>query len=188
MAVFLEERSAQALLEGLLPKILPPDVHTTFVVFEGKQDLEKQLVRKMRGWRVPDTCFVVLRDQDSGDCSVIKKRLQELCGEAKRPGALIRIACRELESWYLGDLAAVEQAFDLNGIAKKQGTKKFRNPDSLGSPSKELIVLTKHKYQKIAGSRTLGPLLSLDGQNQSVSFNIFLAGITRVLSSTCPPC
>ena len=46
---FLEELSAQALLESIIPKILAHAPSCRFVVFEGKQDLENNLVRKMRG-------------------------------------------------------------------------------------------------------------------------------------------
>ena len=37
----LEERSAEAMLKIVLPKVLPEDVQVIFTVFEGKQDLEK---------------------------------------------------------------------------------------------------------------------------------------------------
>ena len=64
---FLEEESAKVFLTGLLPRFLPNEWHTQYVVFEGKQDLEKQLVRRLRLWRMPNSLFFVLRDQDSGD-------------------------------------------------------------------------------------------------------------------------
>lgn len=51
----------------------------------------------------------MLRDKDSGDCVETKNRLAGICRDAGKPNALIRIACHELESWYLGDLSAVEQ-------------------------------------------------------------------------------
>jgi len=147
LVFFLEERSARELLEGLLPRFLPMDkVTPRYVVFEGKQDLEKQLVRRMRLWRTPNTHFVVLRDQDSAVCQDVKRRLVELCLEARRPGVLIRVACREIESWYLGDLAAVEQALGTSGVARRQGKQKFRDPDHLGSPSRELASLTDRHY------------------------------------------
>ena len=49
LVFFLEEPSAREMLKGLLPRFLPPDVESRFVVFEGKQDLEKQLEKKLRG-------------------------------------------------------------------------------------------------------------------------------------------
>lgn len=51
---------------------------------------------------------------------MIKKRLQALCYEAGREDVLVRIACHEIESWYLRDLAAVEQGLDITGIARHQ--------------------------------------------------------------------
>lgn len=73
LVFFLEEPSAKAMLEGLLPRLLPEDVHPRFVVFEGKQDLEKQLERRLRGWVQPDSAFLVLRDQDSGPVNRSRK-------------------------------------------------------------------------------------------------------------------
>ncbi|MFZ4789520.1 MAG: hypothetical protein ACOYMW_01190 [Candidatus Competibacteraceae bacterium] len=109
--------------------------------------MEKQLVRRMRGYRNADAHFIVIRDQDSGDCQVIKARLQQFCLVAGRPNAVIRIACRELESFYLADLAAVERGLGIAGLAKRQSYEKFRTPDQVGSPSQELQKLTSGRYQ-----------------------------------------
>ena len=182
LVFFLEEPSARALLEVLLPRFLPMDVVTLrFVVFEGKQDLEKQLVRKMRVWRTPDTHFIVLRDQDSANCKDVKNRLVELCRQAHHPEALVRVACHEIESWYLGDLAAVEAALDVSGVARHQERSKFRDPDRLGPPSQKLHALTGGVYQKIGGSRAMGPHLRLDGGNRSHSFHAFVKGLKRTV-------
>ena len=75
---FLEELSARRMLEGVLPRLIPSDVNVHYVVFQGKSDLENQLVRKLRFWLLPDSVIVVLRDQDAGDCHVIKRKLAEL--------------------------------------------------------------------------------------------------------------
>ena len=73
LVFILEGRSVRVLLETLLPRVLPMEkLQVRYVVFEGKQDLHKQLVRKMRLWRTPNTQFVVLRDQDSGDCKGVE--------------------------------------------------------------------------------------------------------------------
>ena len=45
LVFFLEEPSAQEMLKGILPKILPENIQPRFVIFDGKQDLERQLVR-----------------------------------------------------------------------------------------------------------------------------------------------
>jgi hypothetical protein len=179
LVLFLEEPSAKAMLEGLLPRVLPADVETRFIVFEGKQDLEKQIERRLTHWQTPHSLFVVLRDQDAGDCREIKQRLTAKCVSAGRDAALVRIACRELESWYLGDLAAVEAAYGQRGLARLALKAKYRQPDLLGSPSAELEKLTRGQYQKVDGSRRLGPMLDLQA-NLSRSFQVFLEGIARL--------
>jgi len=182
LVFFLEEISAKVLLEGLLPRVVAKgQVNWRLIPFEGKQDLERQLVRKMRSWRTPNTRFIVLRDQDAGNCEKVKKGLVALCREANQPQALVRVACREIESWYLGDLAAVEVALKVEGLVGKQNKSRFRNPDSLPNPSIELEKLTAGKYQKVSGSRAIGPYLHLDESNLSHSFHSFLAGIRQLL-------
>lgn len=177
---FLEEKSAKEMLEGLLPKILPTDATLQFVVFEGKQDLEKQLPIKLRAWRDPAAIrFIVLRDQDSGDCKTIKQGLVATCVKAGKPNSLVRIACHELEAFYLGDLDAVAQATGLTNLGRQQQKTKFRDPDKLIRPSQELKKLVP-EYQKVAGSRAIGRCLTISN-NKSQSFNALVAGIQKLI-------
>lgn len=180
LVFFLEEQSAQAMLESLLPRVLPADVSFRCIAFEGKQDLEKQLGKRISGWMQPDSHFVVMRDQDSGECFQIKERLTNICMQAGRPDTLVRIVCHELESWYLGDLEAVERALEIKGLSTRQRNKKFRQPDRLENPKQELRRLTTNHYQQISGSRAIGRHLSLEN-NCSVSFHVFISGIKRLL-------
>jgi len=180
--VFLvEELSAKAMLESLLPRMLNADIRFRCIPFQGKQDLEKQLARKVRGYQNDRVRFIVLRDQDSHpDCTVIKRRLLNLCtqsGKANR--CLVRLACKELETFYLADLHAVEQALELGGLGAKQHSRKFRTPDQLGSPSRELKTLTSQSYEKIAGSRAIGMRLDIDNE-RSPSFRNLVAAIRRL--------
>jgi len=179
LVFFLEEPSAKAMLEGLLPRILPDGWMARYVVFEGKQDLNKQLQRKLRGWQQPQCLFVVLRDQDSGECQKIKAELVQQCTEAGQPQTLVRIACHELESWYLGNLKAVQQVLNVPYLARQQNNRKYRSPDKLGNPSQELLKLTAQKYQKVGTSRQLGPHMLAD--NTSISFGHFLTGLRRLI-------
>ncbi len=182
LVFFLEELSAKRLLENLLPRMFPEKLVTMkFVVFEGKQDLEKRIVLKMRHWLTPNTRFIVLRDQDSADCQDIKDKLVDRCRQAQHPEALVRVACREIESWYLGDLRAVEQGLGIKNIAKEQQSRKFRDPDRLENPSTELQRLTGQRYQKVSGSRAIAPYLKLDGSNRSHSFRVFITGVQRMV-------
>ena len=178
LVFLLEEPSMRYCLEGLLPR-LAPDLEYVLVPHEGKQDLEKSIPTKLRGWKYPEDQFVIVRDQDSGDCVTIKEDLVHLCQEVGKEPALVRIACRELESWFLGDLAAVEQATKTKNLAKLQGKQSYRDPDRLGSPSQELKRLVSG-YSKTRGARDIGKVLSLEG-NTSKSYRVFVSGIRRVV-------
>jgi len=68
---------------------------------------------------------------------------------------LIRIVCRELESWYLGDLAAVAQAFNRPQLGQQRQKSKFRQPDDLGNPKQELKKILP-EYTQIAVSQRIG--------------------------------
>lgn len=180
LVFFLEEASARAMLEGIIPRLLSEKVAVRYVVFEGKRDLEDHIIRRLRGYLVPDAMFVILRDQDSSDCHELKTSLVEKCRQAGKSDVLVRIACHELESWYLADLYAVEKGLRLTGITEMQNKKKFRTPDNLSNPYQELRSLTKNKYQKVGGSRAIGPHLDLSNQ-RSRSFSVFITGVKELI-------
>jgi hypothetical protein len=178
LVFLLEEESARALLEHVFPHLTPEgsQIHPRFIVFDGKQDLEKQLSRKLRGYLNPHARFIVMRDQDAGDCKKIKRSLTALCPSTHRLRTKVRIACRELESFYLGDLRAVEAGLGITGLAAKQGQAKFRDPDLLASPAREIEKLTGNRYQKVGGSRAIAPYLDL-GAPGSRSFRHLLQAV-----------
>lgn len=184
LVFFLEERSAREMLKNFLPRILPElnNIAVRYVVFEGKQDLERQLRRKLRGLCVPDTRFVVMRDKDQADCTEVKCRLVGICRDAGKPDVLVRIPCHELESWCLGDLNAVEQGLQIPGLARQQERVKYRSSDRITNPVQELRRLTNERYQKIAGSWAIGLHLSPDA-NRSHSFTVFVSGLRRLVQS-----
>jgi hypothetical protein len=145
-------------------------------VFEGRQDLEKQMPNKLRGYLNPRARFIVMRDQDQADCRKVKRSLAALCTRAGRPQTTVRIACRELEAFYLGDLHAVEKGLNISGLAGKQNKARFREPDRLVHPSYELQKLTGNRYQKVAGSRAIAPHLNLQAP-RSRSFHHLIRAI-----------
>lgn len=149
--VFLVEGYAEkSLLETLAPRVLPPGYAYKVLRFHGKQDLEKSLRRTLRAWLNPQARFLILRDQDAGDCLKIKAGLLKLINEAAcaRPFK-VRVACRALESWYLAQLDVVGQVFSQNHLGGQQNKKKFRKPDTLHNPDRELEKLTGGRYQKM---------------------------------------
>lgn len=97
----------------------------------------------------------------------------------KRRPTQYRIACREIESWYLADLLAVERELGIKGLSQHQNKRKYRAPDYLHKSSEELRLLTNHVYQKVSGSRSIGPFLQLDNR-RSNSFKVFVDGVRQV--------
>lgn len=179
--VFLmEEPSMKEVLEVILRQVMPEDIAFLLIAHEGKRDLELSIPRKLRAWQNQEARFVVLRDQDSADCLTLKNKLRELCEAAGRADCLVRIVCRELESWFLGDLKAVADAFNLPKLTKLAGKEKFRDPDKLGNAASELRKLVDG-YQKIGGARAIAPFLD-PSRNQSTSFQVFLSGLQRLIA------
>ncbi|MBL0508517.1 DUF4276 family protein [Aeromonas caviae] len=180
LVFMLEEPSAKAMLESVLPRFLDDTITTRIFYFEGKQDLEKNVVRKIQLYQNPNARFIVIRDQDSQpNCMVTKNKLLDLCKKTgKSHHCLVRIACRELETIYLADLQAVEKGLDIKNINKLQETKKFRSPDQLENPKKELKVLTNNKYQNISGSREIGKHLDLNN-TRSPTFKNILGAVKK---------
>ncbi|MEW6072556.1 MAG: DUF4276 family protein [Planctomycetota bacterium] len=173
----LEEFSMKILLDGLLTRLCP-GLRFLCVPHEGKQDLEKSLPRKLRVWKEPGVRFVVVRDNDDGDCHARKRDLVTLCRKGRREDALVRIACQALEAWYLGEPDALAEAFgdeSLRGIGQKA---RFRNPDAVSQPALALERLVP-AFQKVSGARRMARHLTRD-RNRSRSFHALMAGIDRL--------
>jgi hypothetical protein len=177
LVCFVEGRAEKVLLAEVLSRMKVGGPEPIIIAFDGKQDLEKQLVRRMRGWTDASARFLVVRDQDAGSCKDVKARLVGLCKSSGKKTFLVRIACHEMESFYLGDLAAVEDGLNVTGLREQQQRRKFRNPDAVPSPKQELKRLTAGVYQEIAGSRAIARHLDLWGGNRSQSFGHLLTAI-----------
>jgi hypothetical protein len=177
LVFLLEEPSLKEFLDNYLPRLLP-GLDFLCVRHEGKQDLEKSIPRKLRAWQ--GATFVVVRDNDGAQCRDLKARLVGLCAQGKRPDTLVRLACQELESWYLGAPEALAEAYARPAISEVGRKAKFRNPDVLGSPSRELGRLIP-EFRKLDGARRMGKAMPISPvANQSRSFQVFVAGVCRV--------
>jgi len=179
LVFLLEEPSMKYLLDSLLPRILPKDVEFQTIPHSGKRTLEVSIPRKLRGWNEPgEIKFVIVHDQDTKDCIVLKNHLLQLCKDSTRP-VLIRIACQELEAWYLGDFHALSIAYNkpkLLAIGKKN---KYRFPDKIPAP-KEALKKIVPEYQQIQGAKIIAPLMDINN-NASVSFQQFVTGVQRIV-------
>jgi hypothetical protein len=96
LVFFLEEPSIREMLQAVLPKLNLQGITIRYMVFQGKQELEKELTRKIKGYQTPN-----------------------------------------------------------------------------------------HRYQKISGSRAIGPHLDLHN-TRSPSFKNLITGIKRLLATPCP--
>lgn len=180
--VFLsEEPSIRTLLDGLLPRLFP-GLRFLCVPHEGKQDLEKSVPRKLRAWQEPGVRFVVIRDNDGGDCRALKDHLLGLCEEGQRRDSLVRIACQELEAWYLGEPEALAEAFADPSLSTLHNKKRYRQPDEILKPSNVLETLIP-AFQKISGARRMATKLTRD-RNRSSSFQALISGIERMLEAS----
>ncbi len=185
LVVLVEEQAMKEVLDTLLPSLLPSGYPFLVVPHDGKSDLERSIPRKLRRWAEPAD-FVVVRDQDGADCRALKLKLCAICTAAGRPDTLVRIVCNELESWFLGDLQALETAFALHGIAGRQGERKYRAPDRLTNAKQELLRIVPG-YREIAGARAVAPHLTAE-RNCSRSFVIFATGVRRMTAVHVEAC
>jgi hypothetical protein len=180
----LEEPSMRVFLNDLLPRLVP-GLPFLCVSHEGKQDLEQSIPRKLRAWREPGVYFVVVRDNDGGDCHSIKARLVELCRKSGRGDTLVRIACQELEAWYIGQPEALAAAYSMPRIAELCRKAGYRAPDSIAQPAKRLAKLIP-EFQKVSGARLMSALLS-EENNRSPSFRAFISGVRRLAEAIKSP-
>lgn len=183
--ILVEEPSMKNLLEIILPKILPEGYLLNENCFirphQGKSDLKKSIPRKVRAYQYlhQPVKLIVIQDQDSNDCLILKRNIVELITEndASLP-YLVRVACRELENWYLGDMNAIQQVYPSFKAKKHQNKTKYRIPDNVFG-SAEMDKLVK-EFSKGRASKTIPHHMRIEG-NRSPSFNHLISGIQRFL-------
>lgn len=182
LVVFVEEASARIVVEALLQRLLP-DGSCIVVPHDGKGDLVKSYPRKIGAWEYPKSVpFIVLHDNDGGDCAILKKRLTHLVPPRKKSRTRIRIVMQSLEAWYLGDFEALAAAGLIKPEKAKQlnGNAKFRNPDRVTNAKEEFFRLHDESGQ-MAVARLIAPHLNFD-RNRSHSFKIFVQTVRDLTS------
>ncbi len=179
-----EEPSAGNFLRVILPKILPEDYALDINCFirthEGKNDLQKSIKNKIKAWPHwgRPVKVLVIHDQDANDCEQLKSSLLDLFKGTPTP-AVIRIACRELENWYLGDLDAVEAVYPATKASSLKAKAKYRNPDNL-SGANEMRLLTSD-FSKSHASKTIPKHMNINNNN-SASFNHLISGVQKLIA------
>lgn len=185
LEILVEEHSMEVFLKGLLPRILPVRFKVGENCFiyphEGKSDLQNRLPKRVQAYKSypEEVLLLVIQDQDSADCKVEKNKLVLLVeGANDKISYLVRIACRELENWYLGDLFAVEKLYPKSKASKLNRKAKFRDVDHIIG-SHEMNKLSK-EFAKISCARGMAPIIDIE-ENHSKSFNQFINGLYKFL-------
>jgi hypothetical protein len=174
-----EEPSMGQTLRILLPRIFQDFrefEHWLVINHQGKSDLEQSFPKKMLNWQEPGVRFIILRDNDGGDCRALKERLVSKA-PAGVSGFQVRIVCQELESWFLGDMEAVAAAYPAAGRHAQFKSLSKLEPDRLTNASDLIQKLTgtgaKVRRAEEIAQHMKPPL------NKSSSFQVFLSGVSR---------
>lgn len=202
LVFFLEEPSAEAALNNLLPRMLPAEATWELHPFQGKHDLLHKLPSRLRAyarWIPRDFGLVVLLDQDLQDCRVLKDQLESMAASAglatkTNPGpggwfnVLTRIAIEEIEAWFFGDAQALSAAFPRLGRGRLRQAW-LSNPDAIQGGTWETLerVLQRAGYfpsglAKIALARDVSERMD-PARNTSQSFQRFWQGLEALVSS-----
>ena len=199
LEVLVEEPSAEAALRHLLPKLVPITVRWKIVNLKSKPELLKKLEARLRAYRVrveqgEDVRILVLVDRHDDDCLVLKRELATAAARAglstrSRPGGdgrfrvVNRVVVEELESWFLGDPAAVRAAFP-SLPAANPGSAPFRSPERGGWKALHRYLrkngIYRGRYPKIDAARRIAPKMDVTA-NRSVSFQQFRAGLAALV-------
>ncbi|MFM6368048.1 MAG: DUF4276 family protein, partial [Dolichospermum sp.] len=132
----VEEASTEIALNLIVPKIIG-NIHTFKIHnFQSKDRLLKRLPERMKAYAnfIPDDWrIVILVDEDRSDCQELKKKLynaSSVVTQKKGNIVLHRIVVEELESWFIGDVAAIRTEYEKIPASLSQQAK-FRDPDTI---------------------------------------------------------
>ena len=184
----VEEPSIAEVLKIILPKILPQGwiLNENFFVrpHQGKSDLKNSIPQKFKTFsKLPfNTGIIVVQDQDANDCRQLKRELIDLCNQnnSKPCPYRVRIVCHELESWYLGDVVALESVFPRLFKAKNYKNKDLcKHPDSVITPKRRLKKIFGD-YPQIETAKKIAAQMNVNN-NKSDSFNQFKNDILALI-------
>lgn len=196
--ILVEEPSAVAMLEQLMPQLLQTNETWRPVPHRGKDQLLLELPRRLKGYanrlmHEPDLRVVVLMDADR-DCRKAKAQLEKIVADAGlrsktatpagQPFKVItRLAISELEAWFLGDRDAISAAYP------RVHTNHFKG---ISTPCDELPDAweTLHRllqrsgyypgrYLKVEVAEQIAARLD-PSQNESPSFRYFCEGLAEL--------
>lgn len=201
LEVLVEEPSAKAALQELLPKLLPPETSFAVHAHQGKPALLRKLPGRLAGYAAmdwPDLRILVLVDQDEEDCIELKAKLERMADEnglvtkSRAAGETFqvvnRIAVEELEAWFLGDAEALRRAYPQ--VPAQFGSRApYRDPDAIRGGTAEALGRLLHRaghfgtalLPKISVAGAVAPHLN-PSRNRSRSFRCFCEGVEALVS------
>lgn len=199
LELLVEEPSAEAFFQTLLPRILPPACTFTVHAFQGKNDLLSKLEARLKGyasWLPADWRIVVMLDRDDEECGGLKQQME---GFAQRAGlrtrtrargpdwqVVNRVTVEELEAWYFGDWAAVRSAYPRVSahVPQRQG---LRDPDAIRGGTWEAFEREMQRagyfkggLAKIDAARAIAAQFRPE-QNTSHSFRVLHAALMEAV-------
>lgn len=181
--ILVEEPSMKEFLTILLPKVIekPWELNTNYFIrsFEGKNDLQKNIPSKVKylsNWNHEPVGVVIMQDQDSSDCKILKQKLLDICSQNGNCPKLVRIICKELESWYIGDFDAVKKAYPKFNHQNFMKKAKYRNPDICNASYEIKRIIPE--FQKVGGAKKIAPFIDIQ-KNKSESFQQTISGLVR---------
>ncbi len=199
LEVLVEEPSAEAALRHLLRDLIPAAVRWKIVNLKSKPNLLNVLEARLRAYRVrveqgEDVRVVVLVDRHDDDCLALKRQLDTFAARTGLPTRsrpdqggrfrlLNRVVVEELESWFLGDPAALRAAFP-SLPATNPRSALFRSPERGGWKALHRH-LRKHgvyrgRYPKIEAARRIASKMDV-ATNRSPSFRHFRDGVAALV-------
>ena len=190
--ILTEEASLENVLKVVLPTILPGDITFKVHPHNGKQDLEKAIQYIVPALsKIPNSRILIVRDQDSADCRILKQELLNLTTPVCSSPFLVRIVCHELENWFLGDLEAIQAAFPRFKADNYRGKSKFRSPDTIRGAVEELRRIipqyaSRQYLPKLEVSEKIAAHMVID-RNKSISFQQFMKGVIKLATNPAIP-
>ena len=167
--VFVEEPSSAVFVRHLGRSFAVED-RLRVLEHQGAGDLEKSLATKIKVICHEKNRIIVLRDQDNYDCIDLKQKILRILPNSIHNITKVRIACRELEAWYIAQPEALKLARVLKSDLPNALLK--RDPDSIIDPKQE-VRSRSHKRGQIWLADAIVPHLNLNSI-KSTSFKNFL--------------
>lgn len=183
--IFTEEPSIRIVFEVILKAILPANVSYAIYAHQGKQDLEKALRTTLPTIsKIPGAKILITRDQDNEDCKTLKSSLLEIIEGSCVCDFRIRIICRELEAWFLGDLTAISKAYPRFKAKSISGKTTLRNVDTISQPHKYLLkqipeFSKRNSLPKLEVAEAIAKNMVIE-ENKSESFKQTLRAICEL--------